>query len=92
MLGRPWGRTLSALQAGVLADQATAGTQFDPLFEQIGSAEEEMSPLSPSIDVRRRYAVRRTDAARRHALITRVALWLVLGFAVILPIFLAMGG
>jgi hypothetical protein len=41
--------------------------------------------------VRRRYAVRRTDA-RRHALITRVAIWLVLGFAVILPIFLAMGG
>jgi hypothetical protein len=49
--------------------------------------------------VRRRYAVRRTDAVRRHApitrvavWITRVALWLVLGFAVILPIFLAMGG
>jgi hypothetical protein len=35
---------LGAKQADILAEQATAGTQFDPLFEQLGSAEEAMSP------------------------------------------------
>jgi hypothetical protein len=36
------------------------------------------------VEVRGRYAERRTDATRRHARITRIALWLVYGLAVII--------